>query len=552
MRRTNQTRRRRPGPLAWIVVAGILLPGVPAAAEPGDTNPPAQEQPSDTENPRNAQPDDLPEDRVGRTVERDGETADEKPAGGNTDRGTGRTTDEQPTNETVTGLPPIVGELLELRLQAQLAITESELATARAEQARRRAEGHRFAATIARLRARYHQDILDRFAADLYRNEIGVALLVDVAEAGILAPERVGDAAQWTALIGRDRERIVAEAAHARDEAERLERAAETAQATAEAEEQEAGERRKKADATLASTETALRALVGPDFKHQLTVGPDGCPTSAPEGTLRGTAATLDVAVLCARSVALAPTPEAALAVKYAFRALGAAYACDGIGRDLPMRYDCSSLVARAYAEGAGLLTATETWIPTTRNLLPWDGASQAPWARTIEAEDVLPGDLVLYDTAHLASRHVVMVLADGYMLHVAECGDVANVVDAWGQKDGDGYLYLGTRRVDPNLARVHFDPGPAGDAPWLNDAVGTTIDALDPDALGDGETAPETNAPDETVGSDDERDVPRDTKGTADAAERAGRRQIDHETRRRIERHETERTQTETIRPVR
>lgn len=546
MRRKNQPRRRRPGPLTWLVVAGILLPGAPAAADPDGTNPPAQEQPGDTENPRNAQPDDLPEelpsdppeDRVGRAVERDGETTGERHA-------------EEPTNETVTGLPPVVGELLELRLQAQLAITESELATARAEQARRRAEGHRFAATIARLRARHHQDILDRFAADLYRNEIGVALLVDVVEAGILAPERVGDAAQWTALIGRDRERIVAEAARARDEAERLERAAAEAQAAAEAEEQEAGERRKKADATLASTETALRALVGPDFKHQLTVGPDGCPTSAPEGTLRGTAATIDVSVLCARSVALAPTPEAALAVKYAFRALGAAYACDGIGRDLPMRYDCSSLVARAYAEGAGLLTATETWIPTTRNLLPWDGASQAPWARTIEAADVLPGDLVLYDTAHLASRHVVMVLADGYMLHVAECGDVANVTDAWGQKDGDGYLYLGTRRIDPNLARTPFDPGPAGDAPWLNDSVGTAIDALDPNALGGDGTAPETNAPDETA-DDGERDGPRGTEGTADAAERAGRRQVDQETRRRIERHETERTQAQTSRPVR
>lgn len=544
MRRTNHAQRRGPGILASIVVAGILLPGVPAAAEPGDTNPPAQEQPDDTENPRNGQPDNLPEDRVGRAVERDGETTNEKPADGDP----GRDTDAQPTNETVTGLPPIVGELLELRLQAQLAITESELATARAEQARRRAEGHRFAATIARLRTRHHQDILDRFAADLYRNEIGVALLVDVVETGILAPERVGDAAQWTALIGRDRERIVAEVARARDQAERLERAAETAQAAAEAEEQEAGERRKKADATLASTETALRALVGPDFKHQLTVGPDGCPTSAPEGTLRGTAATIDVAVLCARSVALAPTPEAALAVKYAFRALGAAYACDGIGRDLPMRYDCSSLVARAYAEGAGLLTATETWIPTTRNLLPWDGASQAPWARTLEAVDVLPGDLVLYDTAHLASRHVVMVLADGYMLHVAECGDVANVTDAWGQKDGDGYLYLGTRRIDPNLARTHFDPGPAGDAPWLNDSVGTAIDALDPGSPG-GETAPETNAPDETAGSNDGRDASR---SAADTAERAGRRQIDHETRRRIERRETERTPTQTIRSVR
>lgn len=393
---------------------------------------------------------------------------------------TTETTDTE--RDTVSGLPSVVGELLELRLDAQEAITEAELARVDAERARARARSAHFDATVARLRARHAQDVLDRWASALYRNEIGVSSAVAVAETGILDPARVLDVAVWLDLAGRDRAQDIADARRLLTKVESLERLAVESLERAEEAEQQAELRRAEADVILASTETALREAVGDDFKHQLTVGPDGCPVSAPEGTVRY-GDSEQIAALCARSVALAPTPEAALAIKYAFRALGAAYACDGIGRELPMRYDCSSLVARAYSEGAGLLTATESWIPTTRNLLPWDGMPQAPWSRTIDPADALPGDLVLYDTSHLESRHVVMILADGYMLHTAECGDVSHVTRLWGFADGDGYRYLGTRRVDPALAR---DPGllDVGEGLWLSDGVHETRDALDPDAI--------------------------------------------------------------------
>lgn len=370
------------------------------------------------------------------------------------------------------GLPEVVGELLDLRLDAQAAITEAEIARADAERARVHARAAGFTATVARLRARHARAVLERWAADLYRNEVGIQAYVDLAETGLLQPERTLDVAHWLGAAGRKRERAIENAAQLVKQAEELERIALESLAAAEQAEQYAATRRAEADVILESTETALRAAVGDDFRHQLTVGPDGCPTDAPDGSIRS-GSPEDVARLCARSVALAPTPEAALAIKYAFRTLGASYACDGIGRNLPMRYDCSSLVARAYAEGAGLLTATETWIPTTRNLLPWDGASQVAWARTIESEEALPGDLVLYDTEHLASRHVVMLLADGQMLHVAECGDISHVTGFWGYADGTGYHYLGVRRVDPAIARdPTFIPG-EGD-PWLNDGVHT------------------------------------------------------------------------------
>lgn len=370
------------------------------------------------------------------------------------------------------GLPTVVGELLELRIDAQEAITEAEIARAAAERARVSARAARFTATVARLRARHARDVLERWAAGLYRNEIGVHAYVDILETGLVNPERTPDIAHWLKLVGLRRENEIDDAARLVGQAEKLEKLAFDSLSRAQQAEEYAAIRRAEADVILESTETALRAAVGDDFKHQLTIGPDGCPTSAPDGSIRY-GIPEDVARLCARSVALAATPEAALAIKYAFRTLGAQYACDGIGRNLPMRYDCSSLVARAYAEGAGLLTATETWIPTTRNLLPWDGMTQAAWARNIEPEEALPGDLVLYDTEHLSSRHVVMLLADGHMLHVAECGDISHVTGFWGHTDGTGYRYLGTRRVDPMLAR---DPANIldGTDPWLTDGVHT------------------------------------------------------------------------------
>lgn len=440
-------RRRHPGTLLRVTLCGALCLGILAA---GPATVTLAEPPEPVDNGRSE----------------NGDTAADDTADGN---------DEGSTAAISDGLPAAVGELLDLRLDAQEAINEAEIARVVAERARVSARTARFTATVARLRARHARDILERWAAGLYRNEIGVNAYVDVLETGIMSPERTPDVAHWLGLVGKQRESAIDEAARLVESAEKFERLAYQSFEKAQQAEEYANIRRAKADVILESTETALRAAVGDDFKHQLTIGPDGCPTSAPGGSIRS-GLPAEIARLCARSVALAPTPEAALAIKYAFRTLGAEYACDGIGRNLPMRYDCSSLVARAYAEGAGLLTATETWIPTTRNLLPWDGVSQAAWARTIEPDEALPGDLVLYDTEHLASRHVVMLLADGHMLHVAACGDISHVTGFWGYQDGTGYRYLGVRRVDPILAR---DPANVldGTDPWITDGVHSVPD---------------------------------------------------------------------------
>lgn len=108
----------------------------------------------------------------------------------------------------------------------------------------------------------------------------------------------------------------------------------------------------------------------------QTVVGPSGCPTEVLSGTFPPD---VDITRLCRRAVRNAATPQAAFAIKWALVRLGAPYACDGIGRLEPWRYDCSSYVSRAYAEGAGLKTAGDAWAPSTRNMVPWDGTSLDP-----------------------------------------------------------------------------------------------------------------------------------------------------------------------------
>ena len=169
----------------------------------------------------------------------------------------------------------------------------------------------------------------------------------------------------------------------------------------------------------------------------QVAVGPDGCPTGDVTATLRGGAETFGAALLCQKAVAQAATPQAALAITWAFQHLGAAYACGGSGRLLPFRADCSSFVSRAYYEGAGIGTAGPGWAPSTRDMVPWDGVALDPHYSFVAPTALRPGDLVLYDTCPQGGcpyKHVVMYLGspDGgktfFMTHTNSCGDIAKV----------------------------------------------------------------------------------------------------------------------------
>jgi cell wall-associated NlpC family hydrolase len=201
----------------------------------------------------------------------------------------------------------------------------------------------------------------------------------------------------------------------------------------------------------LAKDQAELQRLVAV-AAPQTVISKDGCPKAVLDGTVP-----VDVKVkkLCENAVKHAPTPQAAVAIKWALIRLGAPYACEGIGRLEAWRYDCSSYVSRAYFEGAGLRTAGKTWAPSTRNMVPWDGVPLDQHYAPIPPSELKPGDLVLYDTCPAGQtcpyRHVVMYLGpmakDGVpmMAHTNGCGLVAHVEPFTGT---DALNFLGVRRV--------------------------------------------------------------------------------------------------------
>ncbi len=205
----------------------------------------------------------------------------------------------------------------------------------------------------------------------------------------------------------------------------------------------------------VAADRESLNALIA-TASAGTEVGPDGCATSVPAGTVPDG---VDIQYLCRTAMNDAATPQAQLAVQWALIHLGAPYACEGVGRLNDWVFDCSSYVSRAYAEGAGLDTAGADWAPTTRNMLPWGGASLDAHYEVIEPQDLAPGDLVLYDTCTAEEkdegecdyRHVVMYLGEQapgmgpLMAHTNACGEVSRVVPFTGT---DVSNFLGARRV--------------------------------------------------------------------------------------------------------
>ncbi|MFN8168926.1 MAG: hypothetical protein U0S36_09100 [Candidatus Nanopelagicales bacterium] len=210
----------------------------------------------------------------------------------------------------------------------------------------------------------------------------------------------------------------------------------------------------KAAEKALAEVDAKLAALAVSAPQQQ--VGPDGCPTANVPGTLRDGSDVIGAAALCRSAVRQAATPQAALAIQWAFAHLGAPYACGGAGRLQPFRMDCSSFVSRAYAEGAGLRTAGPGWAPSTRNMVPWDGVPLDPHYAFVAPVMLRAGDLVTYDTCPQGGcpyKHVVMYLGspDGgtsfWMAHTNACGDIAKIERFWGFPTS-GHPFLVARRV--------------------------------------------------------------------------------------------------------
>ena len=177
----------------------------------------------------------------------------------------------------------------------------------------------------------------------------------------------------------------------------------------------------------LSSNDAAAAAA-----QSQQTVGPGGCPSSAPPNTMRSGAS--DIYALCTKSVAQARTPQAAKAIKFALNHLGIPYS-------QPLRndanhYDCSSFVTRAYQSAGVPIAPPGQNAPTTYTI------ASAPWAVHIDYSVGRAGDLV-----EPGAEHVVMLLADGYLVQASSTGDVTDVTRVWWQTP-----YL-TVWIDPSKA---------------------------------------------------------------------------------------------------
>ena len=295
--------------------------------------------------------------------------------------------------------------------------------------------------------AREARDILTAFTREAYMEGSELSLIAGLAA---MEADDIVSALSSTSYLDRVARYRIDAAVNAIETAARAKAAVESAKADrlqAEAAATTARARTASARAAVSEAQQAYNAAMAAGVPPQVALGPDGCPTTSLPGVLREGAETVGLAALCQKSVAQAGSPWAQAAIKWAFAHLGAPYACGGVGRDLPFRFDCSSLVSRAYHEGAGLPTAGSGWAPSTRDMVPWDGVKLGPNYFPVARAFVRPGDLALYDTGGTVYRHVVMVLADGYMLHTNRCGDVAHVERFWGMDDG---RFLGARRVLP------------------------------------------------------------------------------------------------------
>lgn len=341
-----------------------------------------------------------------------------------------------------------------------------ERATTRLEELRRQASAARIVfdaaasdrSLTARLRHRAESaasvagDDLDAAAKEMYiHGAIEVDLVVGVLGSGPDEVLRTLDAAAYLAAAGDDEARLLREAELVLATTQAADVAASTAVQRAQDDWESLDREIEAIQDGLEADRSALDALIAA-AAPQTVVGSRGCPVSVLDGTVP---LGVDIHVLCRRAVKAASSPAAAKAIMWALVRLGAPYACEGVGRLDPWRFDCSSYVARAYAEGAGLDTAGEGWAPSTRTMVPWDGAALDPHYARLAPDRIRPGDLVFYDTCPAGEecpyRHVAMYLGplepggQAYMAHTNACGGVAHVTPFWGLSVPH---LLGVRRV--------------------------------------------------------------------------------------------------------
>jgi cell wall-associated NlpC family hydrolase len=105
-----------------------------------------------------------------------------------------------------------------------------------------------------------------------------------------------------------------------------------------------------------------------------------------------------------------APTASASREspLAHALRALGTRYVYGG--RSPETGFDCSGLIAHAFAQSLGLA-------------LPHNALAQSRVGTPVKRRDLAPGDLVFYNTRNAPFSHVGMYIGNGRFIHAPKPG---------------------------------------------------------------------------------------------------------------------------------
>lgn len=173
----------------------------------------------------------------------------------------------------------------------------------------------------------------------------------------------------------------------------------------------------------------------GGNDNPQTEVDAEGCPTEPgplPQALSNGSDE-IGINELCKRAIEGARNPETAEALKWAFQQVGVAKYSQ------PRRMengfaDCSSLVTRAYKEGAGVDLYEDGANAWSTQTFRGNMQSTAP---TIPQKEMMPGDYWMQDTGH-----VTFWLTDGYVLSASSSAGVIRIQKNWtGGYNVGGYI---------------------------------------------------------------------------------------------------------------
>lgn len=155
---------------------------------------------------------------------------------------------------------------------------------------------------------------------------------------------------------------------------------------------------------------------------------PSICPDTVPAGTVL--LADTEARDVCDAAESLAPTPQAAAAIRYAFGKLGSEYSQSNRYSITPPMFDCSSLVSRAYDAADATIRK---------------GTSSYTWGRS--------GGLLTYTGAYMPATYLGSNVTRVASFAEMKPGDViiqfegSNPANSAGN-DGHAQMYLGNNRV--------------------------------------------------------------------------------------------------------